>query len=99
MEVSNGPNTGVVYNLMSAEAASIIGAIIVTIGGIIGAYMNKVHKDNRADHSYVANRLSDLHADVKDVKKDITDVKVDVSVLKNNHKHMKEHIDRIEENI
>lgn len=82
---------------MSAEAASIIGAIIVTVGGIIGAYMNKVHKDNRADHSSVAIRIAELHTDVKEVKKDLTDVKVDIGVLKSKHNHMQEHIDRIEE--
>lgn len=70
---------------MSAPVATIIAATIAAIGGLLGAYMNKVHKDNRKDHSFVAEKLGDLHNDVRDLKSDVFDVKVDVGILKERH--------------
>ncbi len=84
---------------MDAAVASIIAALVAAIGGIIGAYMNKVHKENRSDHAYVADRLKDLHVDVKDLKADVTAVKVDVGVLKSRHSDLQNQVDKIEENI
>lgn len=84
---------------MDAASASIIAAVIAAVGGLLAAYLNKVHKDNRSDHSYVADRLGDLHVDVKDLKKDITEVKIDVGVLKSRHKDLDNKVNRLEEHI
>lgn len=84
---------------MSAASASIIAAVIAAVGGILGAYLNKVHKDNRSDHSYVVHRLGDLHSDVKDLKSDVTEMKVDVGVLKSRHNDLDNKVHRLEEHI
>ena len=82
---------------MDAGTASVIAAVVAAIGGVIGAYMNKVHKENRADHSYVVKRLGDLHSDVKDLKSDIGEVKIDIGVLKSRHTDLQKQVDKIEE--
>lgn len=82
---------------MDAATASIIAAAVAAVGGIIGAYMNKVHKENRADHSFVASRLSDLHTDIKDLKTDVTEVKIDVGILKSRHTDLQKQVNKIEE--
>jgi peptidoglycan hydrolase CwlO-like protein len=84
---------------MDAATASVVAAAVAAVGGIVGAYMNKVHKENRADHSYVVKRLGDLHTDVKDLKSDIGEVKVDIGILKSRHTDLQKQVDKIEENI
>lgn len=72
--------------------ASIIAAAIAAVGGVLGAYMNKVHRDNRKDHSFVVDKLTDLHGDVRGLKEDITEVKIDVGILKSRHDDVKAQI-------
>lgn len=82
---------------MSAASATIVAAVIAAVGGLLAAFLNKVHKDNRSDHSYVAERLSDLHDDVKDLKVDVTEVKIDVGILKSRHRDLKKKVNKLEE--
>jgi peptidoglycan hydrolase CwlO-like protein len=81
---------------MDVGAASIIVAIVTTVGTITVAYMNKVHKDNRKDHAYVVGTIKEMHTDVKDVKQDIQEVKIDVGVLKERQADIKERVERLE---
>lgn len=74
---------------MDTATASIIVAIVTTVGTIIVAYLNKVHKDNRKDHAYVANSIKEMHGDIKDVK-------VDIGVLKERQSDIKERVERLE---
>ena len=80
---------------MSPQVASILAATIAAIGGLLGAYMNKVHKENRKDHSFVAEKLGDLHDDVRSLKDDVTEVKIDVGVLKARHDDVKSQVDEL----
>lgn len=81
---------------MDMGVASIIVAIVTTVGTITVAYLNKVHKDNRKDHAYVANSIKEMHGDIKEVKQDLHEVKVDVLVLKERQVDIKERVERLE---
>lgn len=77
-------------------AATVIAAFITSVGIILVAYMNKVHKDNRSDHAVVTKRIDEVHSDIKDVKKDLIDVKIDVATLKVQQSNAEKHINRLE---
>lgn len=81
---------------MDMGTASIIVALVTTVGTVIVAYLNKVHKDNRKDHAYVAETIKSMHTDVKEVKQDIQEVKIDVGVLKERQQDIKARVERLE---
>lgn len=74
---------------MDVAVASIIVAIVTTVGTVIVAYLNKVHKENRKDHAYVAESIKEMHGDIKEVR-------VDVAILKERQIDIKERVDKLE---
>ena len=54
---------------MDIGYASIIVAIVTTVGTVIVATIQKFRKENRDDHSKVVDALVSLKEDVKDIDK------------------------------
>lgn len=52
---------------MDAAFASIIVALIGTIGTVIVTVIQKLRKENKDDHATVHEALRDLHTDIKSV--------------------------------
>ena len=55
--------------MMDIGYASIIVAIVTTVGTVIVATIQKFRKENRDDHSKVVDALVSLKEDVKDIDK------------------------------
>lgn len=76
--------------------AAVMAAAIATIVGPLMAYLVKVHKDNRSDHAVVAERLEQVHADVRDVKADVRVLKDDVRELRGSDQQHEGRLYRLE---
>lgn len=81
---------------MDVGTASVIAAAVTTVGTVIVAYLNKVHKDNRKDHAYVAKSIDTMHSDLRDIKEDVQEVRVDVGILKERQSDIKERVENLE---
>jgi hypothetical protein len=55
--------------MMDIGYASVIVAIVTTVGTVIVATIQKFRKENRDDHSKVVDALVSLKEDVKDIDK------------------------------
>lgn len=97
---------------MDPAVATIVVAAIGLITAIVveqirtRAHMKKVHKENRSDHAFVADKLDclvgkmdDVSLDLREVKLDVRDLKQDHRQLTNEHKELAKQFHRHEEQV
>lgn len=68
---------------MDTAVASIIVALIGTVGTVVVTIIQKFRKENRLDHNTVMNILQDLHGDVEDLNSGVQAVnnKIDNHII------------------
>lgn len=72
---------------MDAGLASIIVALLTTVGGVIVAMIHKFRKENKQDHHVVTETLTMIR---NDLKEDLSNIQSDV---KDVHEKLDNHID------
>lgn len=72
---------------MDAGLASIIVALLTTVGGVIVAMIHKFRKENKEDHHVVRETLTMIR---NDIKEDLSSIQNDV---KDVHEKLDNHID------